>query len=78
MVGDVMRVLQISTHTPLAGRNFIGHAMCYSRTDFYSHAPRGAQRRLTLLITRTAGNFYSHAPRGAQLNSLPLNLTMKF
>ena len=31
----------ISTHTPLAGRDFGIYVGLYVYTDFYSHAPRG-------------------------------------
>ena len=32
---------QISTHTPLAGRDILAGVMVYQVSDFYSHAPRG-------------------------------------
>ena len=36
--------INISTHTPLAGRDFTSSSsLLHSRTDFYSHAPRGAR-----------------------------------
>ena len=34
---------EISTHTPLAGRDVITDSQSAEVTDFYSHAPRGAR-----------------------------------
>ena len=31
----------ISTHTPLAGRDYINKPLVQVNRDFYSHAPRG-------------------------------------
>ena len=35
---------EISTHTPLAGRDGASQPLCISGGHFYSHAPRGARR----------------------------------
>ena len=42
-----LRSLSISTHTPLAGRNTEVSRMDRKDVNFYSHAPRGAQRKRT-------------------------------
>ena len=55
----------ISTHTPLAGRDFWNRSSVASAADFYSHAPRGA-RLIEIGKCLEAANFYSHAPRGAR------------
>ena len=33
--------VDVSTHTPLAGRDGCGSCSCYRRMSFYSHAPCG-------------------------------------
>ena len=58
-------ITDISTHTPLAGRDCPFDSCCLQRADFYSHAPRGA-RHLTTSPSRLSNYFYSHAPRGAR------------
>ena len=55
----------ISTHTPLAGRDFTATASVGTSADFYSHAPRGA-RQMSRSSSGNSTNFYSHAPRGAR------------
>ena len=52
--------IAISTHTPLAGRDWVFVCAAGSNEDFYSHAPRGARRNamnsimagLIFLLTR--------------------------
>ena len=43
---------QISTHTPLAGRDWSVYWLSFEAFNFYSHAPRGARRmsRINVLI----------------------------
>ena len=36
-----VKTLEISTHTPLAGRDYASNVYTYADADFYSHAPRG-------------------------------------
>ena len=57
--------LEISTHTPLAGRDRLETRAFYLRLHFYSHAPRGA-RPLRPCLPIPQSHFYSHAPRGAR------------
>ena len=59
---------QISTHTPLAGRDSNGRRRAAESYDFYSHAPRGARREL-IAQYGFLSDFYSHAPRGARPTS---------
>ena len=67
--------LNISTHTPLAGRDEKRGTAEYQRWNFNSHAPRGAwlctkKYRKTAIL-----HFNSHAPRGAWQNDLHISLT---
>ena len=60
------QLLQISTHTPLAGRDRRSRRQSLFENDFYSHAPCGARRTLTV-TGAFVDDFYSHAPCGARL-----------
>ena len=51
----------ISTHTPLAGRNYQAAKHLKMSQHFYSHAPRGAQRDCPLSVFGTA-QISTHTP----------------
>ena len=53
--------MDISTHTPLAGRDLQGKVEAYEQADFYSHAPRGA-RLSGLDKVETAIKISTHTP----------------
>ena len=74
MIGTVM----ISTHTPLAGRDYFYENIGQIDRHFYSHAPRGA-RLDRAGVWFPARDFYSHAPRGARLQTgMPLSSAIRF
>ena len=50
----------ISTHTPLAGRDYSGQTYVNSVLNFYSHAPRGA--RLFTVDEPEEGKISTHTP----------------
>ena len=56
----------ISTHTPLAGRDLVACSMTGSIADFNSHAPCGA-RPVLRRRQQHIRHFNSHAPCGARL-----------
>mgnify|MGYP004604132569 CR=1 FL=1 len=55
----------ISTHTPLARRDWRRGCRCCEYGDFYSHASCEA-RRIAPPFLAVLGHFYSHAPCGAR------------
>ena len=57
--------LQISTHTPLAGRDCIVYQGRNRPYDFYSHAPRGARRVLEPGEVERIGFLLTRPSRGA-------------
>ena len=60
-----MKCSVISTHTPLAGRDFEKRAAEIVKNNFYSHAPCGARPAVSFAALASE-DFYSHAPCGAR------------
>ena len=58
----VVRRKVISTHTPRVGRNLQQAIIAHITTDFYSHAPSGAQR-ISAMQRRKSLRISTHTPR---------------
>ena len=61
----MIQKMVISTHTPLAGRDFGQFRRHVAGVHFYSHAPCGARPYIDN-VREGLVNFYSHAPCGAR------------
>ena len=66
-VQEVIKLLEISTHTPREGRDMRQKQALPYEMNFNSHAPRGARLDSVYAACRCF-HFNSHAPRGARQN----------